>query len=217
MDRSGTGSLRRRSSTISRRLRLTDHNVGCLDSLSNARMTPTGPVLGTKNHLKDLSNGLTTSKELLKVLNRIWGVEEQHSSSMSLVSALRVEIDCARMRVEQLIQEQRSDLGDLDIERKLKRRAESLNKKLEKELAETKASLSKVIKEFESERRVREVMEEACEALARNIGEDKAEVEELKRESAKVREEVEKERDMLQLADVLREERVQMKLSEAKF
>ncbi|KAJ4964577.1 hypothetical protein NE237_016426 [Protea cynaroides] len=213
-------------------------------------MTPTGSVLGTKNRLKDLSNGLTTSKELLKVLNRIWGLEEQHSSSMFLVSALRVEIDCARMQVEQLIQEQRSDrgeinylmkcfakekaawktkeqeriqaaidsvVGDLDIERKLKRRAESLNKKLGKELAETKASLSKVIKEFESERRVREVMEEACEALARNIGEDKAEVEELKRESAKVREEVEKEREMLQLADVLREERVQMKLSEAKF
>ncbi|KAJ4971216.1 hypothetical protein NE237_004315 [Protea cynaroides] len=260
MDRSGTGSLRRRSSTISQRLRLTDHNVGCLDSLSNASlmeietrsrgMTPTGSVLGTKNRLKDLSNGLTTSKELLKVLNRIWGLEEQHSSGMSLVSALRVEIDCARMQVEQLIQEQRSDrgeinylmkrfaeekaawktkeqeriqlaidsvAGDLDIERKLRRRAESLNKKLGKELAETKASLSKVIKEFESERRVREVMEEACEALARNIGEDKAEVEELKRESAKVREEVEKEREMLQLADVLREERVQMKLSEAKF
>ncbi|KAJ4961812.1 hypothetical protein NE237_021722 [Protea cynaroides] len=107
--------------------------------------------------------------------------------------------------------------GDLDIERKLRRQAESLNKKLGKELAETKASLSKVIKEFESERRVREVMEEACEALAKNIGEDKAEVEELKRESAKVREEVEKEREMLQLANVSREERVQMKLSEAKF
>ncbi|KAJ4954435.1 hypothetical protein NE237_011218 [Protea cynaroides] len=98
MDRSGTRSLRRRSSTISQRLRLTDHNVGCLDSLSNANL-----------------------------------------------------------------------------------------------------------------------MEEVCEALARNIGEDKAEVEELKRESAKVREEVEKEREMLQLADVLCEERVQMKLSEAKF
>ncbi|KAJ4971179.1 hypothetical protein NE237_004278 [Protea cynaroides] len=149
----------------------------------------------------------------LEVLNRIWGLEEQHSSSMSLVSALPVEIDCARMQVEQLIQKQ----WDLDIERKFKRQAESLNKKLGKELAETKASLSKVIKEFESERRVREVMEEACEALARNIGEGKAEVEELKRESTMVQEEVEKGREMLQLADVLREERVQMKLSEAKF
>ncbi|KAJ4969902.1 hypothetical protein NE237_003001 [Protea cynaroides] len=161
----------------------------------------------------------------LEVLNRIWGLEEQHSSSMSLVSALRVEIDCACMQVEQLIQKQWFHHGeinylmkrDLDIERKLKRQAESLNKKLGKELAETKASLSKVIKEFESERRVREVMEEACEALPRNIGEGKAEVEELKRESAMVQEEVEKGREMLQLADVLREERVQMKLSEAKF
>lgn len=51
----------------------------------------------------------------------------------------------------------------------------------------------------------------------KGIGEDRAEVEELKKESAKVREEVEKEREMLQLADVLREERVQMKLCEAKY
>ncbi|XP_043694561.1 uncharacterized protein At5g41620-like [Telopea speciosissima] len=260
MDRSGTESLRRRSSTISQKLRATDHNVGYLDSRSNASLmeietrsrgrTPTGSVLGTKNRLKDLSNGLTTSKELLKILNRIWGLEDQHSSSMSLVSALRVELDRARLQVEQLIQERKSDsneinylmkrfaeekaawkskeqeriqaaidsvAGDLDMERKLRRRAESLNKKLGRELADTKASLSKAIKELESEKRVRGVVEEACEALARSIGEDKAEVEELKRESAMVREEVEKEREMLQLADVLREERVQMKLSDAKF
>ena len=60
-------------------------------------------------------------------------------------------------------------------------------------------------------------MQQICDELARGIGEDRAVVEKLKRESAKVREEVEKEREMLQLADVLREERVQMKLSEAKY
>lgn len=60
-------------------------------------------------------------------------------------------------------------------------------------------------------------MEQVCDELARGIGDDKAEVEELKRESAKVRKEVEKEREMLHLADVLREERVQMKLLEAKY
>ncbi|KAF8364875.1 hypothetical protein HHK36_033142 [Tetracentron sinense] len=260
MDRSGTGSHRRRPSAGSQRLRLTDYNVGGLDSVSNSSlmeietrsrgMTPTGSIVGVKARLKDVSNGLTTSKELLKILNRVWGLEEQNSSSMSLVSALRVELERARMQVDQLIQEQRSDrneinylmkrfaeekaawkskeqekiqaaiesiAGDLAVERKLRRRTESLNKKLGRELAETKTSLLKAVKELESEKRAREIMEQVCDELARGIGEDKAEVEELKRESVKVREEVEKEREMLQLADVLREERVQMKLSEAKY
>ncbi|XP_010246149.1 PREDICTED: uncharacterized protein At5g41620 [Nelumbo nucifera] len=260
MDRSGTGSLRRRTSAISHRLRLTDHSGGTLDVLSNGSlmeietrsrgMTPTGSIVGVKTRLKDLSNGLTTSKELLKILNRIWGLEEQSSSSMSLVSALRAELERARLQVDHLLQEQRSDRneitylmkrfaeekaawkskeqekiqaaiesisGNLEVERKLRRRSESLNKKLGRELAETKSSLAKALKELESEKRAREMLEQVCDELARGIGEEKAEVEELRRESAKVREEVEKEREMLQLADVLREERVQMKLTEAKY
>lgn len=107
--------------------------------------------------------------------------------------------------------------GELEVERKLRRRLESLNKKLGKELAETKASLVKAVKEFESEKRTREIMEQVCDELARDINEDKAEAEELKWESAKVREEVEKEREMMQFSDVLREERAQEKLSEAKY
>lgn len=56
-----------------------------------------------------------------------------------------------------------------------------------------------------------------CHELAQETGEDKAEVEEMKRQSQKVREELEEERRMLQLAEVWREERVQMKLGEAKL
>ncbi|XP_077229026.1 golgin family A protein [Tasmannia lanceolata] len=259
-DRSGTSSIRRRVSAISQRIRSHERNGGGLDSMSNASLmeietrsrgpTPSGSVVGTKSRLRDVSNGLTTSKELLKILNRVWGLEEQHSSSMSLVSALRGELERARVQVDQLIREQKSDReeinylmkrfaeekatwkskeqerimatiqsigGDLEVERKLRRRTENLNAKLSKEFAETKASLSKAMKELESERRARELVEQVCDELARGIGENKAEVEELKIEYAKVQEEVEKEREMLQLADVWREERVQMKLSEAKF
>lgn len=53
-------------------------------------------------------------------------------------------------------------------------------------------------------------------SLLRKLGEDKAEVEAFKRESMKLREEVEEERKMLQMAEVWREERVQMKLIDAK-
>ncbi|OAY40815.1 uncharacterized protein At5g41620 [Manihot esculenta] len=260
MDRSGTGSRNRRASSISRRLRLTDHCVGAFDSISNASLmeietrsraqTPTGSTVGAKPRLKDVSNALTTSKELLKIINRVWGNEDRPSSSMSLISALHAELERARLQVNHLIQEQRSDqndmnylmkcfaeekaawkdkeqkvveaaiesiAGELEVEKKLRRRLESLNKKLGKELAETKSSLMKAVKELENEKRARVVMEQVCDELARDIGEDKAEVEELKTESAKLCADFEKEREMMQLADVLREERVQMKLSEAKY
>ncbi|XP_006339147.1 uncharacterized protein At5g41620 [Solanum tuberosum] len=259
MDRSGTGSYQKRSSTTSRRPRTTDHNVGMLDSLSSASFmeletrsraqTPRGSVTGFGSRLKDVSNALTTSKELLKIINRIWAHADQPSSSTSLVSVLHTELERARLQVNQLIQDQRSDqneinyllkcfaeekaawknkgqqaveaaiesvANELEVERKLRRRFESLNKKLGKELSDSKASFVKVVKELESEKRAREVMEQVCDELARDIDEDKAEAEEMKRESAKVQEEIEQEREMLQLADRLREERAHVKLSEAK-
>ncbi|MED6176629.1 hypothetical protein PIB30_090069 [Stylosanthes scabra] len=105
----------------------------------------------------------------------------------------------------------------LEVEKKLRRQTERLNKKIAGEMANAKASYLKVSKELVREKRAKKILEQIFDELARGIGDDRAEVEELKRESAKVREEVEKEREMLQVADVLREERVQMKLLEAKY
>ncbi|CAN4099012.1 unnamed protein product [Withania somnifera] len=106
---------------------------------------------------------------------------------------------------------------ELKIEKKLRKQTERLNKKLGRELADTKASLSKAVKELEGEKRNREILEQVCDELARDLGEYRTEMEELKRKSAKIREELEMEQKMHQLADVMREERVQMKLSEAKY
>lgn len=211
--------------------------------------TSSGSVSGGRSRLKDVSNALTTSKELLKIINRIWGQADQPSSSMSVISALHAELERARMQVNHLIQEQRMDKSDihnlikcfaeeklswknkehqaieaaiasiadeLEVERKLRRRLESLNKKLGKELTEMKSSFMKAVKELESEKRAREISEQVCDELARNVDEDRAEVEKLKSESVKLHKEAEKEREMLESADKLREGRVQMKLSEAK-
>ncbi|KAK8705211.1 hypothetical protein V6N13_048817 [Hibiscus sabdariffa] len=103
--------------------------------------------------------------------------------------------------------------GELEVERKLRRRFESLNKKLQNELAETKTSFLKSVKELENEKRTREVIESVCDELVRDTSEDKAETEELERESAKVYEEVEKEREITLLADMMCEQRVRTKLS----
>lgn len=106
--------------------------------------------------------------------------------------------------------------SDLSRERKTRQRLEILNSKLVNELAETKLSAKCFLQDYDKERKARELIEEVCDELAKEIAEDKAEVEALKRESMKLREEVDEERKMLQMAEVWREERVQMKLVDAK-
>ncbi|XP_058094218.1 uncharacterized protein LOC131240159 [Magnolia sinica] len=106
---------------------------------------------------------------------------------------------------------------DLNRERKNRQRMEIVNSKLVTELNEAKLSAKRFLQDYEKERKARELMEEVCDELAKEIGDDKAEVEALKRESMKIREEVEEERKMLQMAEVWREERVQMKLIDAKL
>lgn len=106
--------------------------------------------------------------------------------------------------------------ADLSRERKNRQRLEIVNSKLVNELTDAKLSIKRYIQEYENERKAREVIEEVCDELAKEVGQDKAEVEALKRESMKFREELEEERRMLQMAEVWREERVQMKLVDAK-
>ncbi|XP_020591335.1 uncharacterized protein LOC110032150 [Phalaenopsis equestris] len=107
--------------------------------------------------------------------------------------------------------------SDLSRERKNRHRSEIVNSKLVNELAEAKLSVKRLMQDYDKERKARELTEEVCEELAKEIGEDKAEAEALKRDSMKIREEVEEERKMLQMAEVWREERVQMKLLDAKL
>ncbi|XP_076922218.1 uncharacterized protein LOC143583928 isoform X2 [Bidens hawaiensis] len=106
--------------------------------------------------------------------------------------------------------------SELNRERKGRQRLEMVNSKLVNELADVKLSAKRYMQEYEKERKARELTEEVCDELAKEIGEDRAEVEALKRESLKMREEVDDERKMLQMAEVWREERVQLKLVDAK-
>ncbi|XP_016556854.2 uncharacterized protein At5g41620 [Capsicum annuum] len=105
---------------------------------------------------------------------------------------------------------------DLSREKKNRQRLEIVNSKLVNELSDAKLLAKRYLQDYEKERKGRELIEEVCEELAKEIGEDKAEVEALKRESHTLREEVDEERKMLQMAEVWREERVQMKLVDAK-
>ncbi|KAB2096006.1 hypothetical protein ES319_A01G080600v1 [Gossypium barbadense] len=106
--------------------------------------------------------------------------------------------------------------ADLNQEKKKRQRLENVNSKLVNELAAAKLSAKQYMQDYEKERKARELIEEVCDELAKEIGEDKAELEAIKRDSMKLREEVDEERKMLQMAEVWREERVQMKLIDAK-
>ncbi|XP_010251936.2 PREDICTED: protein BRANCHLESS TRICHOME-like [Nelumbo nucifera] len=99
------------------------------------------------------------------------------------------EVDNVRAQVAEL-------KAELELERKVRKKVESLNKRLTKELSE--------------ERKGRQVMERICQELVEEIASDKEEIRRMKRE-------IEEEKKMLRVAEVLREERVQMKLAEAKI
>ncbi|KAJ1428742.1 hypothetical protein SESBI_08847 [Sesbania bispinosa] len=97
-------------------------------------------------------------------------------------------------------------------ERRSKERMEVLNTKLIHELTVANQSAKQFMTNYEKEKKERELAEEVCNELALQIGEDRAKLEELLRDSMKIREEVEEERKMMEMAELWREERVQMKL-----
>ncbi|CAM8995182.1 unnamed protein product [Rhodiola kirilowii] len=145
---------------------------------------------------------------------------EQKSSKKKLESFLRkVSEEKAAWRsrehekVRAIIDDAKSDLNR---ERKYRQRVEVVNSKLVNELAEAKLSAKRYMHDYEKERKARELIEEVCEELAKEIGDDREDAEALKSECLKIREDVEDERKMLQMAEVWREERVQMKLVDIK-
>ncbi|KAL1209124.1 hypothetical protein V5N11_028677 [Cardamine amara subsp. amara] len=141
---------------------------------------------------------LKTSTELLKVLNRIWSLEEQHSANISLIKALKTELAHSRARIKELLrcqQADRSDMNDfvkqlaeeklskgtkekdrlssavqsLEDERKLRKRSESLHWKLAQELSEVKFTLSNCVKEIERGTKSKKILERLCDEFAKGI------------------------------------------------
>ncbi|KAL2322648.1 hypothetical protein Fmac_027027 [Flemingia macrophylla] len=145
---------------------------------------------------------------------------EHHSSKKKLEHVLKKvseERASWRSKEHEKIRAYVDDIkSELSRERKSRQRIEIVNSRLVNELADAKLLAKRYMQDYEKERKARELIEEICEELAKEIGEDKAEIEAMKRESMKLREEVEEERKMLQMAEVWREERVHMKLIDAK-
>ncbi|KAL9268853.1 hypothetical protein AKJ16_DCAP19982 [Drosera capensis] len=160
--------------------------------------------------------------ELEKARERIEELEAERKLSKKkmehFLGKVSEERAAWRSREHEKVREYINDMkAGLNREKKSRQRLEIANSKLVNDLAEAKLSAKRYMKEYEKERKARMLIEEVCDELAKEIGEDKAEAESLKRENMKLREEVEDERKMLQMAEVWREERVQMKLVDAKL
>ncbi|KDP25350.1 hypothetical protein JCGZ_20506 [Jatropha curcas] len=214
----------------------------------NPAVTPTSS-LDFKGRIGEPHYSLKTSTELLKVLNRIWSLEEQHASNMSLIKALKTELDHARVRIKELLRDQQADRHEMDElmkqiaedklvkkskeqdrlhaaiqslrdeledERKLRKRSESLHRKLARELSDVKSSLSNAVKEMEQERKSRKLLEDLCDEFARGIKDYEQELHVLKPKSDKDwAERVDADHLILHISESWLDERMQMRLEEA--
>ncbi|TYH58323.1 hypothetical protein ES332_D08G146600v1 [Gossypium tomentosum] len=181
----------------------------------NPAVTPSSS-LDFRGRVVESHYNLKTSTELLKVLNRIWSLEEQHVSNISLIKALKMELDHARVRIKELLRDQQADRHEIDDlmkqiaedklarkskeqdrihaavqsvrdeledERKLRKRSESLHRKLAREVSDIKVSLSNALKDLERERKSRKLLEDLCDEFARGIKSYEREVHGLRQKS----------------------------------
>ncbi|RWW33972.1 hypothetical protein GW17_00001285 [Ensete ventricosum] len=200
-----------------------------------------------KDKFGDPGYGLRTSTELLKVLNHIWSLEEHNESNASLVKALKGELEHARARIQELMQEQHACRGEMDHlmkqvtedkiirkekeqqrikavmqsirdeledERRLRKRSESLHRKLGKELSEAKTALMKAAKDLENVRKTNGLVEDLCDEFAKGIRDYEHEVRQLKQRSVKACDH-KVDRLVLHISEAWLDEREQMKIAEA--
>ena len=147
--------------------------------------------------------------------------EKEHRKAVErLTRKLLKQRACQRQEEEESMRTAvRSIKLDVNEEKKSKQKheLECRNKQVEKELWECKRRLSRALEELAKEIETRRHLEDVCDDLAREISDDKKRLQQMMRRAMKIKEEVEEERQMLQLADIWREERVQMKLMDAKL
>ncbi|CAL0309076.1 unnamed protein product [Lupinus luteus] len=187
----------------------------------------------TKNHSRNLleDKKLVTYhdsvvsallKELLLAQSSINKLKSAQKYSKKKVQQflknLEVEKSHWKDREYKKIQAKLYNLKDkLSREKRSRERMELLNTKLAHELAEANFYAKKFMTNYVKEKKERELSEKVCNQMAMQIEEDKAKIEGLLSMSLKLCEEVEEERKMMQMVDLWREERIQMRLVDAKL
>ncbi|KAL8062810.1 hypothetical protein ABFX02_02G171400 [Erythranthe guttata] len=197
---------------------------------SSMEVAPHRPAISPNSSLPstskfgESSHSLKTSTELLKVLNRIWSLEEKHALDMSLVKTLRNELDQSHARIQELLQDKETELNKIDTltkqvseyksELKLKRNSEKRHKKLTTELLEIKSLFSNALTELEQERKARTLIEDLCDEFAKGIREYEQELRLTKHKFSKDKiPRKGNDRLVLHISEAWLDERAQMKLA----
>lgn len=215
--------------------------------LQRASCNPATPSssIELRGRSSESAYSLRTSTELIKVLCRIWSLEEQHVSNISIIKALKKELDRTRFHAKELAREQQGDRLEMDElkkfitggkllrknkeqdridatnlstryelenERKLRKRLESLQRKLAQELYEVKTSLTSISKELEEERVSRGLLEDLCDELACGLIDCEKELHDLRKKSDKASSEgADHDRLILRISQAWLHERMQVK------
>ncbi|GFZ06650.1 hypothetical protein Acr_18g0008200 [Actinidia rufa] len=144
---------------------------------SSMEMAPYNPAvtpassLEFKGRIGETGYSLKTSTELIKVLNRIWSLEEQHTSNMSLVKAMKKELINARARIKELVRDQQADRHEIqDLRNQI---AEDKLVRKSKEQDRISTAVQSIKDELEDERKLRKRSEGLHRKLARELYEVK--------------------------------------------
>jgi hypothetical protein len=122
--------------------------------------------LNLRDRYRDPGCNLKTSTELLKVLNRIWSLEEQHAVDVSAVKGLKLELQNTQARVQELTQERQRYRYEVDsLARQV---AEDKMARKNKEQEKLRATVCSLQEELEAERHLRK----HSESLHRKLGKE---------------------------------------------
>jgi hypothetical protein len=138
-------------------------------SAVNQSITP-ARSLDIKGRFRVASSSLKTSTELLKVLNRIWSLEEQHTANLSVVNGLRLELQQAQTHIQELMQERRRYRHE--VSSLMRQLSENKVIKKNKEHEKIEATVYSLQGELADERHLRKHSED----LHRKLGKETSEI-----------------------------------------
>ncbi|OEL14551.1 Uncharacterized protein BAE44_0024430 [Dichanthelium oligosanthes] len=121
---------------------------------------------------RQAGNDLKTSTELLKVLNRIWSLEEQHAADVSVMKGLKRELHHAQACIQELMQERQRYHHEIDsLARQV---TEDKMAQKNKDQEKIRATLCSLQQELEDERRLRKHSETLHRKLGKELSEMKS-------------------------------------------
>ncbi|KAK6154647.1 hypothetical protein DH2020_008895 [Rehmannia glutinosa] len=122
-----------------------------------------------------------------------------------------------KLKAEHMLTIAKDLIDEIRKERKNCEKMQILNSNLVSDIYETKLLASKYMRDYEKEEKSRKSLENVCVEKTKEFEAKKAEIRDMKIEGARIQEEVEKERKILQITEAWREEHARMKLVEVKL